>query len=264
LFVYSSNAQLLRRPLAAGYIGLGAYSANHADAFSFIANQACLARIQNITAGVYAERRFLLNELNHFTTVAVVPSRSGNFGLKTGYAGFTEYNETQIGIAYGRNLGSKLDIGVQFNYNGIRISNYGTASAISTEAGVVFHLSEKLHTGFHVSNPVGGKFGKDQNEKLASVYALGIGFEASKKFFISTAIEKEENQAVNVNAGFQYKLIKQLLVRAGISSATSSVWGGVGLSFNSFRIDVTTGYHPQLGITPGVLLLFNPVQKNEP
>jgi hypothetical protein len=42
-----------------------------------------------------------------------------------------------------------------------------------------------------------------------------------------------------------------------MSSATSSVWFGLGLSFKSFRLDVTTSYHPQLGLTPGLLLLFD-------
>lgn len=261
---FASNAQLLRRPLTAGYIGLGAYSLNHVDAFSGIANQAALAQIKNITAGVYGERRFLLSELNNYSGVIVLPTRSGNFGIKTGYAGFSDFNETQLGISYGRSLGKKLDIGVQFNYNGIRISSYGNASAVSAELGSVFHLTEKFHTGFHILNPVGGKFGKEQNEKLASVYTVGFGYDASKKFFISCAIEKEEDQPVNVNAGMQYKFIPQLLVRAGISSATSSVWGGAGLFFKSFRIDITTSYHPQLGITPGILVLFNPAHTNVP
>jgi hypothetical protein len=55
----------------------------------------------------------------------------------------------------------------------------------------------------------------------------------------------------------QYKLLPQLLTRAGISSATSSFYIGLGLMIKSLRIDVTTSYHPQLGITPGLLLLFN-------
>jgi hypothetical protein len=62
---------------------------------------------------------------------------------------------------------------------------------------------------------------------------------------------------VNVNAGMQYKFLSQLLARVGISTATSSAWAGIGLTWKSFRLDVTTSYHSQLGITPGVLLVFN-------
>jgi hypothetical protein len=251
-------AQTLRRPVAASYIGLGAYSLNHVDVFSFMTNQASLAQLKSSAAGVYGERRFLLSELANYTAAVGLSTNSGNFGLKANYSGFADYNETQLGLAYGRKLGSKLDIGAQFNYNSIKISNgYGSSSAISFELGTVLHITDKLNAGLHINNPIGGKFGKDREEKLSSLYGFGIGYEASEKFFISAEIEKEEDQPVNINAGFQYKLIPQLLIRVGMASATSSAWLGLGLTIKSFRFDVTTIYHPQLGITPGVLMLYS-------
>jgi hypothetical protein len=251
------QAQTLRRPLAAPYTSLGAYSLNHVDVFSFTANQASLAQLKNSSVGLYGERRFLLNELNNYTATIGLTTKTGNFGIKANYSGFSDYNETQLGIAYGRKLGSRLDVGAQFNYSGIQIAGYGNASAISFEAGTIFHVSEKLHAGVHVNNPVGGKFGKEQQEKLTSVYSFGLGYDASSKFFIIAEIEKEEDQPINVNAGFQYKFIPQLLVRAGMSSATSSAWLGVGVTLRSFRFDITSSYHSQLGLTPGLLFIFN-------
>ncbi len=250
-------AQTLRKPVSANYIGLGAYSLNHVDVFSFTSNQASLAQLKTAAAGVYGERRFLLDELNNYTAVLALPTGTGNFGLKTNYYGFSDYNETQLGLAYGRKLGNKVDIGAQFNYYDIRIAGYGNSSAISFELGAVMHVSDKLHAGVHVSNPAGGKFGKDQQEKLSSVYTIGLGYDASEKFFVSAEIEKEEDEPVNVNAGVQYKFLPQLLARIGMSTATSSAWFGLGLNIKSFRVDVTTSYHPQLGITPGLMLLFN-------
>lgn len=257
LNVLLSKAQVLRRPLAAAYTSMGAYSLNHVDVFSFTANQASLAQLKNSSAGVYGERRFLLSELNSYTATVGLTTNSGNFGVKANYSGFSDYNETQLGLAYGRKMGNKVDIGAQVNYHSIRINSYGNASAVSFELGTVLHLTDKLHAGLHATNPVGGKFGKDQQEKLSSVYSFGIGYDASEKFIVSAEIQKEEDQPVNVNAGLQYKFIPQLLVRAGMSSATSAAWLGLGLTIKSFRLDVTTSYHPQLGITPGVLMLFN-------
>lgn len=251
------HAQILRRPVAAVYTGIGAYSIRHADVFSFTSNQAALAQLKTVSVAVYGERRFLLSELSNYTAAAGFTTSSGNFGLKANYSGFSDYNETQLGLAYARKLGSKLDIGAQFNYNGIRISGYGNASAISFELGAIMHISEKLHTGVHVANPVGGKFGDGKQEKISSVYSFGAGYDASEKFFFSAELQKEEDQPLNVNAGMQYKFLPQLMARVGVSSATSSAWFGLGLTLKSFRIDVTTSYHPQLGITPGLLLLFN-------
>ena len=204
----------------------------------------------------------MLDELSLYQLAVSIPTKSGNFGVEAGYFGYNEYNESQIGLAYGRKLGSKIDVGVQFNYNGIRINGYGNSSAINFEIGSIFHLTDKLHAGIHAYNPVGGQYGKNQEEKLASVYTAGMGYEASEKFFVSIEIEKEENQPVNVNAGLQYKFLPQLIARTGISTNTSNVYAGVGLILKSLRLDVVAGYHPQLGVTPGLLLIYSFSKKN--
>jgi hypothetical protein len=239
LFItFTGLGQHIRRPVPSNYTGLGAYSLNSADVFSFTSNQASLAQLS-------------------YTAAFGLPTQSGSFGLKMNYYGFSDYNESQIGLAYARKLGSKVDLGAQFNYNGIRIAGYGNDAAVSFEIGTVLHLTDKLHAGIHVNNPVGGKFGKDQQEKIASVYTFGMGFEPSDKFFLSTDIIKEQDQPVNVNAGIQYKFLTQLLARAGISTTTSTTWIGIGLFLKSFRIDVTASIHSQLGITPGLMLIYN-------
>ena len=262
IFCYSSfNGQTVRRPVAALYTGLGAYSIDHADVFSFANNQASLPQIRNVSAGAYGERRFMLDVLSLYQLAIAVPTKSGNFGVKAGYFGFSEYNESQIGLAYGRKLGTKLDVGVQFNYNGVQVSGYGNASAVNFEIGTILHLTDKLNAGVHAYNPVGGKFGKNAEEKLASVYTIGLGYEASDKFFVGAEIEKEENQPVNVNAGMQYRFLTQLMARAGIATNTSNVYAGVGLFLKTFRVDVVASYHPQLGITPGLLLIYNSHKK---
>ena len=256
------SGQTVRRPVAVIYTGLGAYSINHADVFSYTNNQASLAQMKNASAGVYGERRFLLDELSLYQLAVAVPTKSGNFGLKAGYFGFSDYNESQIGLAYARKLGTKVDLGVQFNYNGIQIGSYGNSSAINFEIGAVLHLTEKLHTGVHAYNPVGGTFGKNEEEKLASVYSVGFGYEASENFFVSAEIEKEEDQQVNVNAGMQYKFLAQFMARVGIATNTSNVYAGVALFLKFFRLDVVASYHPQLGVTPGIMLVYNAAKKN--
>src|SRR5688572_16181533 len=248
LFYSVCSGQSLRRPVAAPYTGMGAYSIHHIDVFSFSSNQACLARINNNSAAVYSERRFMIRELSLYRAAIAVLTSSGNFGVQAGYFGYNGFNETQFSLAYGRKLGNDADAGVQFNYNGIGITGYGNSSAISFEMGTIFHLTENLHAGVQACNPRLGKLRRNGTEKPAAVYKCGIGFEASEKFFVSTEIEKEENQPMNINAGFQYKLIMQLMLRAGFMSTTPGVYFGVGYFLKSFRFDAVAGYHPYTGI----------------
>jgi hypothetical protein len=247
-FTNQLTAQSLRYSIALPYTSLSAYSTNQNDAFSFTGNQAALANTKQASIGVYGERRFLLATTSSYAAAVAIPSRLGNFGLSLNYAGFKNFNENKIGLAYGRSVGKKVDIGVQFNYYGYRVPTYGNASAIFFEAGAIMHFTEKLNGGVHVYNPIGGKLNNSEGEKLASAYKLGFGYDASDNFFVSADIVKEEDKPVNVVAGVQYNFAKQFFGRAGFMS---------GLSWKNLRLDIAGSYHPQLGFSPGIMLLTN-------
>lgn len=261
-------AQSLRYSLAQPYISLSAYSLQQNDPLSFTGNQSALAQLKSGGIGVFGERRFLLSETSAYTLGASLPTRLGNFGILLNYAGFKNFNENKIGLAYARKLGKLVDVGVQFNYYGYRIPAYGNASTINFEIGAMLHLTDKLNAGLHVYNPVGGKLGTStslsmSDEKLASAYKFGLGYDASDKLFISSEIIKEEDKAVNVIAGLQYRFAKQFFVKAGFISESTTVYAGAGVAWKNLRLDISSSYHPQLGISPGLLLIMNFKPKKE-
>ncbi len=239
------------------YISLGAYTTKQNDPFSFTSNQAALAQTKIAGVGVYGERRFLLAENSVYGIAAAFPSALGNFGVQINYAGAANFSEQKAGIAFARSLGSKVDVGIQFNYYGYRIPAYNNASALNVEAGAIVHVSEKLNAGIHVYNPVGGKLDKTTNEKLASAYKFGVGYDASDNFYVSTELVKEEDKPINATGGIQYHFKKQFFVRAGFRSDTNSGFGGFGFKYKNLRLDVSAGFHQLLGVSPGLLLVYN-------
>lgn len=254
---FTAFSQTLRYNVSMPYVGLSAYNNSNKDAFSFTGNQAALATSNTSGIGVYGERRFMLNENSVYGLAAAIATNKGNFGIQLNYAGFSGFNEHKLGLAYARSLGKLIDVGVQFNYYGYRIPQYGNASAVNVEMGLLLHFTNKLTGGIHVYNPVGGKLGKEQNEKLASAYKFGLGYEASENFTVSAEIVKEEDRNVNVTGGVQYQFMKQLFARVGFISDTGSGFAGIGLGWKNYRLDVSGSYHPQLGFSPGLLFLVN-------
>ncbi|MEO8961819.1 MAG: hypothetical protein ABI325_08060 [Ginsengibacter sp.] len=104
---------------------------------------------------------------------------------------------------------------------------------------------------------MGGSLSKTDNEKLSSNYKFGLGYEASERFLISAEIVKQEDMPINVNAGVQYNFDKQFFARFGIATETESPYAGAGVSWSNFRIDISASYHPQLGVSPGLMLIMN-------
>lgn len=250
-------AQSLRYTLAQPYISLSAYSQVQQDPLSFTGNQAALAQTKNTGFGIFAERRFLLKETGFYTLAASLPTRLGNFGVQLNYGGFKNFNENKIGLAYARKLGKLIDLGVQFNYYGYRIPAYGNASTINVEIGAMFHLTERLHAGIHAYNPAGGKLGKNTAEKLASAYKLGLGYDVSEKVLISAEMVKEEDKAVNVIAGLQYRFAERFFAKGGFLSESGTAYAGAGIAWRNLRLDISSSYHPQLGFSPGILLIMD-------
>lgn len=257
----TTKSQVLLPDHSLVYTKINTYSALNKDALSAMANQASLGGIKNLSAAFSGERRFMLKDLSSYGLALALPTTSGSFGLAANYFGGDGFNESSVGLAYGRGLG-KIDIGAQFNYHQFKIDGYGTASTVSLEAGLLLHLTEQLQAGVQLFNPTGARIGKDQKERLPMVYSFGLGYDVSDKVFIGTEIEKVEDQLVSVTAGVQYAFERKLFARVGVATATSSFYFGAGFLWNGFRIDVNATLHPTLGTTPAMLIAYDSPSKN--
>lgn len=243
-------------PAGTGYLQLTSYSRQFSDAFSFTGNPAALTAISQFTAGLYSERRFLLEALSTYAAVAVLPTASGNFGFCGRYAGNAACHEAAGGLAYGRNLGSKLAVGVQFDYLTFAAAGYGAAATLQVGAGALVRLSPQVQAGLQANHPVRSGLGRKNPEALPAVYTAGLGYDASPQVFLSAEVQKVEDQPVCVRAGLHYQFAQKLLARAGVQSATAAYYLGFGVRLPHLRVDVSVSLHPYLGATPGLLLLY--------
>lgn len=263
IIIVNGYGQTLQQPLAGGYYANNAYSKKKADIFSTIFNQASLANLQQATAGIYNERRFLLNDLSVYLMAVALPTSSGNFGVNAFYSGSNAANNSGIGLAYGRLLGEKVAVGLQFDYSSIHLQGYGNADAINVQAGAFFQLTEKLTAGIHAKNFTGGDFGKYNGEKINAIYTAGFGYDVSDQFFLATSIKKEEGFPVNIITGFEYRFHPAFNVKGGVETATSIIYAGAGIQLMLLRLNLICSYHPTLGITPGLGLSINFKQKED-
>ena len=255
--VFWCSAQSTKQSLLSPYLKSGTYSVKQADVFSFSGNQAALAGIKHFGVGAFSERKFMLQELNLFSASIAFPTESGNFGLQLHHFGNTAYNEMQAGLAYGRRLSDYVDVGLQFNYCSLKIAGYGNASTLNFEAGAIFHFTEELHGGVHLYNPTSSGLGKNKGENLAAVYSAGLGYDASENFFVSVAFEKVEDLPLNINTAIQYQFAERFFARGGVATNTGTFFLGLGFNLKSFRADAMASVHPRLGVTPGIMLIYN-------
>lgn len=245
--------------MAGQYAYLNAYSSKYSDAFSFSANQAALASIRYFTAGLYSERRFMLQQLSTCDLAIAFPAGKGGFGVKASYSGNTLFNTSGIGWAYARRMG-KLDLGLQFNYQKWKPATYESVAVVFAEAGAIMQVNDRFRTGIHIYHPAGSYFKKTE-EKLPFIYSAGFGFDVSDKLFARADIRKSSREPVSVSAGLQYGFDEKLFARAGMDSGNSAFYFGGGVVIGKFRIDVSATIHQYLGPTPGFMLIYQPLKQ---
>lgn len=251
------KAQEIRAPLAAPYPSMTAYSRSFSDAFSSLSQPAATVTVPRSSFACYGEHGFLLAELGLYRLGIVLPVSSGRFGFQAAYAGSPLSRRSSVSLGYARKLGKWLDLGLRFNYHALRISGYGQAQAPSVDAGVRFQVTDRWHTGFSVLHYSRPDHGKVREAALPTLVSLGTGYEFSRKLFLTALLEKEAHRPVNLVSALLYRVLPALEWRMGIATATSQLWGGVGIRLRPFWAHVTAQYHPQLGFTPGLLLLFD-------
>lgn len=254
-FVFAGS-QSLRVPVHAAFTKLFALQTQKPHPFSFVGNTAALAEQQSFSAGLFSERRFLQQELSQYQLALCLPTRLGNFGFRGDYFGQALYNETAAGLAYARKLGSKISVGVQFNYYGVNAGAYGNASGINAEAGVLIHLSENFRMGVQAYNPAGAKLGKNEEERLPAIYSLGFGYDVSGQIFFTGFVEKMEDRPVSVLAGLHYYFDKRLFASLGVNSQPATYTAGFGVQLKTFQLTALATLHQHLGLTPGLMMSF--------
>lgn len=267
LFVISVSmlqAQEYKTPVGAPYLGLGAYSQQVNDVFAQHHNQAALGIQKSAAIGVFGERRFMLEDLSNYSLAIVIPTGSGSFGVQGSRFGFSGFNETELGLGYGLSLGKKLSVGGRINYFSRQVPGYGNASVVNGEAGLLLYLTPKLTAGIHTYNPVAAKFGPDKDEKLSSIYRVGIGYDISKVVFLAAEMQKKEDEPVSIISAIHYQFEKRFFAKLGISSEAANIFAAAGLLLNDqFRLDVFASHHRQLGFSPGISIQYSFSKKNK-
>lgn len=245
-------------PIGGRSSGMANASVTLNDLWSIHNNQAGLTGIKNFSAGLYYENRFGLKNLGLKSGAIALPTKSGVIGLSMTYFGYSLYNESKIGLAYARAFGAKFSAGVQLDYLSTHIAeNYGNSSAVAAEIGLRYQINKNLCIGAHIFNPTRAKVADYNNEHAPTIARLGLSYAFSEKLILAAESEKDIDYDPVFKAGIEYRPIKQLYFRTGISTNPVLNAFGFGLEFRSFNLDFSASYHQTLGFTPQVSLIFH-------
>jgi hypothetical protein len=138
-------------------------------------NQATLASLNTLSAGVFYESRFGIDELSLAAGTIVVPTNSGAFGFSFYQFGKGTFKEHKVGLAYARQLSERLNAAVQLDYFSQRFpENSGAFGFATFECGLSYKTTEQLTLAAHVFNPINNGFEMPEGkQKMPTIYRIG-------------------------------------------------------------------------------------------
>lgn len=257
LGVQISFAQDIYTHAGAISAGAGQTGLCQSDIWSTQNNQAGLAFAEKGGAGFYYENRYNLKELAKKDAVIAFPTRYGTFGTSISYFGYSKFNESKYGLAYAKKLSKMFAIGIQLNYQETKIAEaYGHSGAFVAEIGFFSYLSKNIILAGHVYNPTKVKTNADNNNPYPMIVKIGILDKFTDKIDATCEVQKTTNTKPTIHMGVHYHIVKQVFIRIGYFSAPSSYSFGMGLELSHFRVDISSLYHPVLGMSNQVSLNY--------
>ncbi len=247
--------------------GMGGAALFNADVWATFNNQAQLAKLEKIAIGVSFSDRFAMPELADKSAVAAF--RIDKFGaIGVSYTGFgnSDFRTDKFGLAYAKQLGKRFYAGMQMNYLTIYpTALYPKVSAITGEFSLLAEPTNKFFVAASVSNPWRAKVSETtENEYLATIFKIGVGFKFSEEARFSAQVEKDVAlRNPMLRTGMDYKLVAGLSLRAGVGLAKnySEYSFGIGYLWKNIDLDMAFSKHAVLGYTPHVSLGYTFAKK---
>ena len=237
---------------------LGLASATLSDVWSAFNNQAGLADLENSSAGVFWENRFLMKELSTQGFAVAIPTKGGTFALSGTNFGYQLYREGQYAISYGRKLADSFNAGLQISYLTTRAGEgYGSTSAVAFQLGFIYELNEQVTLAAHAANPGRAPLSDYKDERYPTMLKAGASWKFSPKVSMLAEVAKDIDQDVAVRAGLEYRVIEKLYLRGGVGGNDLQTSFGIGLALDEFKIDIASAYHPTLGYSPQISMSYD-------
>ncbi len=228
------------------------------DVWSHFNNPGAIGNVNEFTAGISYENRFLLKELQSQSLAVVIPLKVGSISVGGQMFGYRDFRSYKGGVGYGMQLGEKLFAGVQMNYLGVQLNDaYGSKNGVGGDVGILGKVTEEWLIGFSVSNLFRSKLTEYQDDRMTTLMRFGSSYRLSDKALITGEVEKDIENPMRFKAGVEYKPFDQFSLRGGVATAPIELSFGVGYLAKVISINLGSSYHQILGWSPHFGLTYS-------
>ena len=229
-------------------------------------NPAGMANLEKLSIGLYYQNLWMVEQTAYKCAAVAIPLNFGTIGVGFNQFGGSSYNENKIGIAYARDFGRYLQIGLQLDYILFHYAeDYGNKSALTFELGLQSKVTDELTLGAYIFNPAHLKITQTiNNEPLPIAFRLGCSYRFTKDFIGQLEVEKNTDiKGVILHGGLEFEAFRDFFIRAGAQIGTDRfqqqglLTFGLGYSVKFVEFNVSAQMHQMLGASLNIGLIFS-------
>ncbi len=251
IYAKSISAQGLI-PIGARSMSMANCSVSNVDLWAHHHNPGAIASLSKIQAGVSYENRFLNREMQSQGFVVVLPLKVGVMSVGGSGFGYSQLRTYKAGIGYAMQLAEYVKLGVQLNYQTIRINPvYGNGHGLTAEVGVLTQLNEKTTIGlgvFNLGRTISSEFALD---RYSTCMRLGMSYFISKEVMYNAEIEKDVEHPLRLKNAIEYKPLEHFTLRGGVATEPLELSFGFGYNIQpNFSFNAGCSFVHILGWSP--------------
>lgn len=250
LLINRCDAFDLTRTVGGRAAAMGQTSACEQSPWALWNNPAGLSSLKGWHFGIYYENQWLLKETAFKTgVVAKALDGIGCIGLGVSQFGGISYSENQLGIAYARDFGPYLQMGLQAEYLLLHWDDsYPNQGALSVSLGIQSQVTKKLRLGVCLFNPMTAKLKTLNEDRIPTTMRLGFAYQFTDDFMGQCEAEFDNSrEGVQLRSGLEYLIFKCFSLRAGVQYHPNILSFGLSYEIHEFHVDVAAQMHQLLG-----------------
>jgi hypothetical protein len=243
-------------PVGSKALGMANASVTISDEWAAFHNVAGIVNEKEGTLALFYKTNFGIQALNETAFSSTKKLKSGAFAASFYRFGTETYALNRIGLGYAHKI-EKVQLGIQFNYNQVRILDLDTKAALTLEIGGIVELIP--NTLFFGASALNITQSRRKEERLPVLLKAGLSYRMDKKIMLNADLEKDIRYTPMVKVGLEYAIIRNVFIRTGFTTRPFLNYAGIGFFTKRFQVDYALSTHNRLGFSHScsLLLYFN-------
>lgn len=217
------------------------------DVWAVQNNPGALGFLRESAAAASFERRYGSLSMLSFAG-AFQDDKLGNFGLGASRFGPDFYNQSRVGISWGKSFGI-ASLGLQAQWYQVSAESLASRHYLILNFGGMAKLGEKVFFAGTISNLSQTKASDYTDVHLPTVLKAGLLLQPNENLMLMAEIQKDLDEIAGAAAAIEYRINKSIITRTGFNSANQTASLGFGVNWREFQLDFGSSWHTQLGLS---------------